>query len=217
MKNGIIITMPRYDDVTEYFSQFSKEILKKAKDGGLPVKELVDKEAIRSSFEAVAKSFPYNLAVLNGHGNAKEIFGQDKSPLIAEGVNEQILAGKITYARACEAGLSLGKSIISLSEEGCFIGYELPFQFYADITWATNPLKDNTARIFLNPSNAIPLALISGKTTIEAHENAKRMTLKSINKVLRNADEKSLAFAEALWNNYEGQVLLGDGKASLNN
>ena len=40
MNKGLLITMPRYDDVTEYFSQFSKEILKKAKDEGLAVRDL---------------------------------------------------------------------------------------------------------------------------------------------------------------------------------
>ena len=123
MKKGLIITMPRYDDVTEYFSQFSKEILKEAKEEGFPVKSLVDKEAIKSSFELVAESFPYTLTILNGHGNAKEIFGQDKKPIIAEGINDQLLAGKITYARACESGASLGKSVVFLNKEGCFIGY----------------------------------------------------------------------------------------------
>lgn len=217
MKKGLIITMPRYDDVTEYFSQFSKEILKEAKGEDLPVKPLVGKEAIKSFFELVAEDFPYNLIVLNGHGTAEEVFGQDKKPLITEGVNEQLLAGRITYARACEAGASLGKSVALLNKDGCFIGYELPFQFYGDITWAANPIKDNTARIFLGPSNAIPIALIHGKTASEAHENAKRMMLKNLNKVLRNIDKDSLAIAEALWSNYDGQVLLGNGNASLNN
>jgi hypothetical protein len=216
MKKGLIITMPQYDVVTEYFSQFSKEILKEAKGEDLPIKSLVGKEVVKSFFESVAEDFPYNILVLNGHGTAEEIFGQDKKPLIAEGVNERLLAGRITYARACEAGASLGKSVALLNKDGCFIGYKLPFQFYGDITWETNPIKDNTARIFLGPSNAIPIALIHGKTASEAHENAKRMTLKNLNKVLRNIDKDSLAIAEALWNNYDGQVLLGKGDASLN-
>jgi len=216
MKKGLIITMPRYDDVTEYFSQFSKEILKKAEEEGFPVKDLVDKEAVKSSFESAAKSFPYSLAVLNGHGNADEIFGHDKKPLVAKGVNDQLLAGKITYARACEAGASLGKSIIDSNKNGCFIGYELPFQFYGNITWAANPIKDNTARIFFGPSNAVPIALINGKTALEAHENSKKIMLKNLNKTLRNVNKDSLAVAEALWNNYEGQVLLGNENASLN-
>src|SRR3989338_11693597 len=108
MKKGLIITMPRYDDVTEYFSQFSKEIISEAKHEGVPVRELIGKDAVQSSFELAAKNLSYSLIVLNGHGNAREIFGQDKKPVVAEGVNEYLLAGRITYARACEAGASLG-------------------------------------------------------------------------------------------------------------
>ncbi|MBS3089141.1 hypothetical protein J4402_05225 [Candidatus Pacearchaeota archaeon] len=215
MKKGMIITMPRYDDVTEYFSQFSKEVIKEAEKELLPVKALVDKEATKSSFEKVANSLQYSLVVMNGHGNSKEIFGQDKEAIISEGVNEQLLVGRITYARACEAAASLGKLIISINNEGCFIGYELPFQFYADITWAGNPMKDNTAKLFLEPSNAVPISLIKGKTAAEANENSKRAILKNMNKILRNADKDSLAVAEALWNNYEGQVVIGNGEALL--
>lgn len=48
MNKGVLITMPRYDDVTEYFSQFSKEIIKEAKEEGFSVKTLVDKDAVKS-------------------------------------------------------------------------------------------------------------------------------------------------------------------------
>ena len=215
MKKGLIITRPRHDDVTEYFSQFSKEIIKEAKSADFSVKDLVDKKAVKSSFELVAENFPFDFAVLNGHGNANEILGHDKKPIVSEGVNENLLAGRITYVRACEAGASLGKSIVSLDGNGCFIGYELPFQFYGDINWVTNPIKDNTARIFLESSNAVPISLINGKTALEAHEAAKRMMLKNLNKALRNINKDSLAIAEALWNNYDGQVLLGNSNAIL--
>ena len=41
--------------------------------------------------------------------------------------------------------------------------------------------------------------------------------LKNLNKVIRYIDKDSLAIAEALWNNYDGQVMLGNGNASVNN
>ena len=211
MRKGIIITMPQYDDVTEYFSQFSREIIKEAKKEGIPVKALVGNKATKLSFESVAKGFSYSFAVLNGHGNNKEIFGQDKKVIIGEGINEHLLFDRITYARACEAGVSLGRTITQLNKESCFIGYDFKFQFYADITWAGNPSKDNTARLFLEPSNAVPISLIKGKTATKAHEISKNIILKNLRKVLKNVNSESLAIAEALWNNYEGQVVLGNG------
>lgn len=214
MKKGIIVTMPRYDDVTEYFSQFSKEIVKEAKKEGLLHRELIDKEVTKEQFETTTKNLPYSLVILNGHGTDKEVLGQDGKPLVSEGVNEDLLAGRITYARACEAGASLGKSIVK-NKNTCFIGYELPFQFYADATRATNPLKDNTAKLFLEPSNSVSIALINGRSATGADEISKRMMLKNLNKVLRNIDKESLAVAEALWNNYDGQVVLGDKDAFI--
>ena len=96
MKKGMIITMPQHDDVTEYFSQFSKEIIKEAENESLPVKSLVDKEAIKESFEKIVNSLQYSFVVMNGHGNSKEILGQDKKAIISEGVNEQLLSGRVS-------------------------------------------------------------------------------------------------------------------------
>jgi len=215
MKKGLIITAPEYDDVTEYFAQFSKDILKEAEKEGIPIKHLSGKDATKESFEKAANSFPYKLVVLNGHGNAKEIFGNDQKAIVSEGINDNLLAERITYARACEAGASLGKSIVSLNKDGCFIGYELPFQFYANTTWTGNPLKDTTAKIFFDPSNIVPISLINGKSASSAHEASKKRILKNFYRVLRNRNADTLAIAEALWNNYEGQVLLGNPEASL--
>ena len=40
MNKGILITLPRQDDVTEYLSTFSKEIEQEASERGIKVKEL---------------------------------------------------------------------------------------------------------------------------------------------------------------------------------
>ena len=69
--------------------------------------------------------------------------------------------------------------------------------------------------IFLEPSNTAPISIIRGKTAEEAHSASKRAMLKNINRVLRKADPESLAIAEALCNNYKGQVLLGNQSAIL--
>ena len=216
MKKGLIITLPRHDVVTEYLTQFSKQIIDEAGNNNIPCKQLRDKEVKKDNFEKIVKSIEYKLFVLNGHGTKQAIYGNDGvNPIIEEGVNEEILKERITYARACDAAISLGKKAMENNNEGCFIGYELPFQFYSDITWEGNPGKDKIAPIFLEPSNTVPIAIIKGKTTEEAHLASKRAILKNINKVLRKTDSDSLAIATALWNNYEGQVLLGNQSAIL--
>ena len=96
------------------------------------------------------------------------------------------------------------------NKDGCFIGYELPFKFYHDITWEGNPSRDQIAPLFLEPSNVVPVSIIKGKIAKDAHYTSKRAILKNMNKILRKGNPESIAFAEVLWNNYEGQVLIGN-------
>lgn len=215
MKKGIIITLPRHDPVTEYLSHFSKQIIEESKNQNTPCKQLKDKEANKEDFEKVAKSIGYKMIVLNGHGTAKTICGYNDKPIVEEGVNEAILQDRIIYARACEAAFSLGVKAMQNNKEGCFIGYELPFQFYCDKTWIGNPAKDNIAPLFLEPSNSIPISILKGKTAQEAHISSKKAIIKNMKKALRKSDRDSLAVAESLWNNYEGQALIGNPQAIL--
>jgi len=215
MKKGLIITLPRHDDVTEYLSQFSKEIIEEANISDVPCKKLEDYDANRKNFEKVLEKTNYKLIVFNGHGTENSIGGYDDEPIIEEKVNEKILAERIVYARACDAACSLGMNSVKESNEGCFIGYELPFQFYCDKTWATNPLKDQVAPLFLNPSNVVAISILKGKIAREANDSSRKAILKNMRRVLRKSNADSLAIAEALWNNYEGQVLLGNENATL--
>ena len=157
MKKGIIITLPRHDDVTEYLSQFSKEILVEASRLFIPIKEIKDDKVNKKEVESVLNSFDYNFVIFNGHGSYDEIYGNKKECIINVS-NSKLLKKRITYARSCDAAVFLGKSY--LSDEECFIGYDRPFQFYINKQWIGNPLKDNVARLFLEPSNQVPISII---------------------------------------------------------
>lgn len=214
MNKGMIITLPRKDFVTEYISQYSIEIIQEADNRGVKVKELKDEKANRKEFETVIKKLDYRLIVLNGHGSDKSIEGQNEI-LIECDVNDFILKERITYARSCNAGSVLGRICMEGSKEGCFIGYELPFMFYIDNTWVSTPRKDKIAPLFLEPSNLVPISLLKGNSAFHAHENSKKQILKNISKVLREDSKESFLFAEALWNNYTGQVIIGNTAATL--
>ncbi len=214
MNKGMIITLPRKDFVTEYISQYSGEIIEEADKKGMKVKELKDEKANRKEFEAVIKKLDYKLIVLNGHGSDKSIEGQNEI-LVECDVNESILRERITYARSCNAGLILGRKCMENNNEGCFIGYDLPFMFYIDNIWVSTPKKDKIAPLFLGPSNLVPISLIKGNSALHAHEKSKRQILKNINKSLREGSKESFLFAEALWNNYTGQVIIGNRSATL--
>lgn len=66
MKKGILMTLPRHDDVTEYLSQFSQQIEEVAKEKGVEIKSLKNKEANKYNFEKVIKSQDYKMVVFNG-------------------------------------------------------------------------------------------------------------------------------------------------------
>jgi hypothetical protein len=214
MKKGILMTLPRHDDVTEYLSQFSQQIEDLANEKGIEIKSLRDKEAVKVVFEKIIRSQDYKMIVLNGHGSEDHINGY-KETIIQAGMNDAIIRDRIVYARSCNAAVILGVKCTENSKEGCFIGYDRPFQFYVDIRWTGNPIKDNTARLFLESSNLVPISLIKGNSANYANENSKKQMLKNIRKIILNPDEESFKIAEALWNNYEGQVILGNEDASF--
>ncbi len=215
MNRGIIITLPKWDNVTEYLSQFSDQILREAEDKAIKCKTLDGKNANKSNFEKVIKNLDYNLVVFNGHGSPSSIKGHRDEVIIEVGVNENWLKGRIVYARACEAGAVLGKSCVKNDENGCFIGYNFPFVFWADKTWDSVPQKDETARLFLEPSNMVPVSLIKGNTAKEAHKNSRMYILKNLKKEIKKNTNDTPMIIEGLLNNYYGQVLLGNANACL--
>lgn len=211
----MLITLPQHDDTMEYLTAFSKDIIKEAENKSIKIKRLIREKITEENFEKLVKSLKYKLNVLNGHGSEDAIFGHNNKPILLAGKNHFLISDKITYARSCHSAISLGVQSMNNSEEGCFIGYNLPFMFFIDTTYSTNPSKDNTAKLFLEPSNLIPISIIKGNSTLEAHNHGKKQMLKNINKILKNKDEKSNAFAEALWNNYIGQTIIGNESLKL--
>ncbi len=215
MNKGILITLPRHDDVTEYLSAFSKEIEQEAFEKDIKLKKLKDEEAVKNIFEKSLEKLNYSMIIFNGHGTENSIKGYKDEIIVATELNENLLKERIVYARSCHAASILGKSVTIETTNGCFIGYIVPFKFWADTLYAYNPLNDNLARMFLEPSNLVPISLIKGHNTKEASQNSKRQIIKNIKKILRTKTNESAFIVEDLWNNYEGQVLLGNPSATL--
>jgi len=207
MNKGILITLPRHEYTVDYLSASSKRILQEAIKKNIKVKELKDKNANRKEFESFIKSLDYKLIILNGHGSEDTISGHKNIPIIKKGVNDSLLKERITYARSCWAGAKLGQCMKD-DKKGCFIGYNLPFMFYINDTWRANPQKDKIAPIFLEPSNLVPISLIKGNTSSQAHEKSKKQMLKNIKKILRERSKESLLFAFRLHQTLIQQLLI---------
>lgn len=209
---GLIITLPRFDTVTEYFSAFSKEIIDIANIKSIPIKEIKDKLVNKKNVEKVLEKLKHRLIVFNGHGSKTQIAGH-KNEIIISTEDANLLNGKIIYSRACEAANELGK-IIS-RKGGCFIGYKEPFQFYADPEKYHSPLNDPRAKLFLMPSNLVPISILKGNNVIESSEKSKKQILKNMKKALRENKTDSISIAQALFSNYNAQIICGNKKERL--
>ncbi len=199
----------------EYITYFSTAVIQEAKNKNIPVKELKEEKANKEEFGGFLQKLDYRLVVLNGHGSEEVIAGHKNIPIVECGRNDEILKERIVYARSCHAARKLGRECMKNTRNGCFIGYDLPFMFYSDELWTLNPAKDKIAPIFLQPSNAVPISLIKGNPASQAHENGKKQMLKNMNKMMLRGGNDSFLFAQALWNNYTGQVLIGNSSATL--
>src|SRR3989344_911451 len=213
MNKCLIITLPDYDSVTQYFSIWSEDVILKAEENSLPIRKIVGKEVTRDNFEKSLKKLNYKLIFFNGHGTSNTIFGHNDKLIVGKEENGHLLKDHIIYARSCDSATSLGE--LSKTGDGRFIGYKTPFMFYVDINWVGNPRKDIVADIFLSSSNQVPLSIIKGNTCKEAHENSQKQILKNINKVLRRKTPDAYRIAEALLNNYYAQSIIGNKSAVL--
>lgn len=216
MKKGVLITLPKSDDTTEYLTAFSKPIIEICSEHSLNFSKLEGEEATREIFEKRLSNLDFKMIIFNGHGSLNCIAGHRNKEIIKIGENESLLLGRITYARSCWFALGLEKCKENCGDEdGCFIGYKIPFEFLINPYWAANPQKDNAAKVFFDTSNLVPISIIKGLSVQEAHENSRKSMLKAINKVLDSLNEESLAIAKSLWNNYYGQTVIGNKNSKL--
>ena len=216
MQKSLLITCPEHDDATAYLTYFSKKIIDEAIIKSLKFTEVKDDNLNEKDFTSILKKLDPRLIVLNGHGTYNAIFGHKDNVIIKLNQNDHLLKEKIVYARSCNAGALLGQECVKDTKDGCFIGYNLPFIFYMDAKWTTKPHNDKIARLFIEPSNLIPISIIKGHSTLEAHNNCKKKILRTLNKLVKDKQEpETPLYLEALWNNYIGQVIHGNKKAKL--
>lgn len=210
----ILVTSPNYDDTTGYLYDYTKELINFAQSKGKKIFNLEMPRLKRKEFESMIAQHNPKLVLLNGHGDESTIYGDkisgNEEPLVKENENHAVLNNKLIYARSCWSAQSLGKSIVK--NGGCFIGYITPFSFWIDTRWSTNPLRDETAKLFLSPSNELSKSLIKGNT---ANESAKKFEELSKKTMLRLLSERSepgtMQKIESLWTNMVGQKVIGEG------
>lgn len=212
MTKTLLVTRPQYDDCTSYLSHFSSLVLKEAKKLQINTKDFDGEKAnSKNVSKFVGKQDP-KLIFINGHGDSDSLGGHKGEILFSITKDIDLLKDKLVYARACHAGIAFGEKMVK-GNGGCFIGYTMPFSFWTEDKHSATPLKDNTAKLFLEPSNEIVISLINGYSAQASHERSKEMMVENMRKILKMEAKKepgAMGWLEVLWNNYEGQILHGN-------
>jgi len=214
MNRIILVTRPKYDDGTEYLSYYASLILKKADELEISNKDFEGKDANSDKVTKFIEKQDPKLLVINGHGDENSIDGH-REVLFSVNKNLEFLKGRITFARACHSAVNLGKEAVK-NNDGCFIGYVSPFSFWINEKWSAKPSNDKTAALFLEPSNKIVESIIDGFSTEKAEEKSRKMMIENMKKILKMEEKKepeAMGLLQVLWNNFDGQVLLGNGSA----
>jgi hypothetical protein len=197
MKNCLLITRPNHDVTTNYLYFWSEIIISQAKRVGCKIIDLIGKRACLSDFSGIiSKAFP-ELIIVNGHGDGETITGHDNQELVKSGHNESLLAGTVTYARSCRSAIGLGPACVKHKAKA-YIGYTDDFVFLYDDQFITKPLEDNSAKMFLEPSNYVAISLLKGHSPKEANQRSKEMFMKNIQKLLtsetKGADKEAIPY-----------------------
>lgn len=207
MAHTLLVTRPFYDFTTSYLNKWNLNIIATAKKNNLKISDLEYKRSNRKELMSVIKKLNPDLIVLNGHGEGDRILGQDDEILIKVGDNEYILKNCVVYALSCRSAQSLGPSSIKAGAKA-YIGYMQDFIFFTDNEHDTHPQLDPIAKLFLEPTNMIVDALISGNNPEYADEQGKKGFMKNIYSILSTRSSSEEYLARFLWWDMSNQVCL---------
>jgi hypothetical protein len=209
----VMITLPEHDILTKYCSIWSTKISEAAEKAKVKLILLSRTKANKKDVLGRMRKLQPELVIFNGHGNQFCVAGHDDEPILVQG--ENVMPAKIIFARACDAAHSLGPSLVA-DKVSTFIGYNEPFFLRMDEQDIQKELSNPVAKLYLEPSNAVPIALIKGSTAEEANNKGIK-EYKNIVRRLLLEGPKSEYYQEIkyLYWNMSHQVCLGDGNAKM--
>jgi len=214
MSYCVLITRPNHDLATEYLCLWTEGVVNLSNAKGKTL-DLKGKKATAENFRSYIEKHQPKFLFINGHGNELEIAGYDDETLVKVGENEYLLANKIIYARSCDAARVLGEKV-SIKQSTTFIGYKKSYILGRNPSKAAHPLRDEVARLFLEPSNLISISIIKGRTVKEAYRKSQEEMMKNFFFMLSsNATSNQRDAAAYLWANRRNQIALGDQNAKL--
>ena len=207
----MLITRPEHDKTTHYLSNWSKEIINIAEGKNIKVFDLNREKAIRTNVEVRLRKLSCNLTFFNGHGDFNVITGHNNEPIIIGGENENLLKSKIVYAISCKSAKELGPRSVNAGAVS-YTGFDDDFIFVYEPENISRPLHDNTAKLFLEPSQLFMKSLIKGNSVREGMDKTKKLLADNFLKALNDNDRDS---AKYLWWDLKHFVSHGDVDAKL--
>jgi hypothetical protein len=211
----ILITRPNHDELLNYLYHWCQPIINLALKKDFQLIDLSGKKATNGLLHQYLRKIKPSFYMLNGHGNSDGIYGDDNYPIIESNDKLEEFKHGIFYCRSCDSGQNLGPLLIKSGAKG-FIGYDRKFTVAYFPNYLTKPMQDPLARLFIEPSNQVPLSLIKGHTISEAYQKSQKMMRINLRKMLSsNASYEERSSAMFLWSNIKHQVILGDTNATL--
>ncbi|MFH1246394.1 MAG: hypothetical protein V1489_01280 [Candidatus Liptonbacteria bacterium] len=214
MPSPFLVTRPEYELVTRYFYRWAEPVIEEATRKGCEIIDLDHDKANHDRLVGTLRKKPTKMLVmLNGHGNKTTIAGDGHKAMV-DVADADCFKGKIVYARACESAAELGPAAV-LKGAVAYIGYDIPFTFLHEGKSAT-PLEDETAALFLEPSNAVCDALLKGHSAGEANARSRAKYRHNIQQILISDAKGEYSYALSfLFDDMEHQLCLGNQDARV--
>ncbi|QQG39674.1 MAG: hypothetical protein HYS81_04875 [Candidatus Aenigmatarchaeota archaeon] len=203
-----LVTRPEHDDTTHYLSAWCKETVDLAEGKGIKVLDLRREKANKEEVESMLRKHEPALVVLNGHGDENTVTGHKNIPVVQKGENEGVLKSRIVYAISCSSAKKLGPASVDAGAIS-YIGYDDDFVFFYEPAKISKPLHDETAKLFLKPSQILIEALIKGNSVKESVERARALMQDELRRLLAtpNTDKELVRY---LWWNMRHFVAHGE-------
>lgn len=212
---AILITRPSHDLINRYFYLWTGYVIEYANRHGVKVFDLDKDMATRQNFTSYINKHNPKLVFINGHGDENRVAGHKDEIILSLGVNEKLLDGKIVYVRSCNVAAGLGLACIK-NGTIALIGYLKKYSLGHSLGSEFQPLKDGVAKLFLEPSNLIPISLMKGNSARDAYRKSQSAMWKNFLFMLSTKSTKEQRdAAPALWRNRKYQVVLGDENAKI--
>ena len=215
MNRALLVTRPNHDLTTNYLFYWSLFVIKKAKEKGFQILDLEGRKANKKNFNSYIKKHRPTLVFFNGHGSKKVISGYNNEILIKADKDEGLLLEKVVYARSCDSAEELGRKCVRKGT-AAFVGYRKKYFFAYSQLKITRPQQDKTAKLFLEPSNLIPISLLKGNTVGNSFKKSQNGMRRNFRFMLSSkASQAQRDAAPYLWRNIKSQIAIGNKKAKI--